>query len=108
MITLVNFPNSRAFRRSIEKKVVTWIGSQNSSLVNPRFHAILSKEGDGHEVACEVQVLKDDGLWEGRYYASGPEQAIRLALKSMRRRYGGTELWNSVSLFLPEYAYLSR
>lgn len=48
-----------------------------------QYRAVLMREGEGHEVLVEVEVVEPTRRWRGRYSAPDLSRAIGLALRSM-------------------------
>jgi hypothetical protein len=89
---------SRAVRRILERSIARWMevhqlfvqprrdgggndGSDGAS--GPQYRAVLQREGDGHFVHCQIEVLAGNQSWSGSRVGSGIQQALADCLAHM-------------------------
>lgn len=77
---------SRAVRRILERSIARWM--ELHQLTAPHYRAVLQREGDGHYVHCQIEILSGTGdeAWLGSRVGSGLQQALADCLAHMTRR----------------------
>lgn len=81
---------SRAIRRILERGLARWLALHQQFIAGqPRYRAIFQREGDGHQVHCQIEVLAGGETWVGSRMGSGIQQALQECLAHMSRVTGG-------------------
>jgi 5-carboxymethyl-2-hydroxymuconate isomerase len=55
-------------------------------VASPQYRAVLQREGDGHFVHCQIEVLAGNQSWTGSRVGSGLQQALAECLAHMTLR----------------------
>ena len=77
---------SRAVRRIIEKSIARWAqvhAAWTGEGEPPRYRAFLQREGDGHMVHCQIEIISGSRVWIGSRIGQGIQQALRDCLAHM-------------------------
>ena len=84
---------SRAVRRILERAIERWLelhGQAGSWATGgasegepPRYRAVLQREGEGHFVHCQIEVMANGEYWTGSRVGSGIQQALVECLAHM-------------------------
>ncbi len=75
---------SRAIRRILERRIAKWVEIRRRGRDDrARYRAYLQREGDGHRVYCEIQVVSASGFWQGARIGRGIQQALEECLAHM-------------------------
>jgi hypothetical protein len=85
---------SRAVRRILERSIARWMevhqleprARGEGEAAGPQYRAILQREGDGHFIHCQIEVLAGDRSWTGSRVGSGLQQALADCLAHMTLR----------------------
>lgn len=84
---------SRAVRRILERGIARWMelhqlvtGPQPEGDSAPRYRAVLQREGDGHYVHCQIEVVAGNESWTGSRVGAGIQQALADCLAHMTRK----------------------
>jgi len=72
---------SRAVRRILDKSISRWAELQ--LLSEPHYRAYLEREGEGHLVHCQIEVVADGRTWIGSRVGQGIQQALADCLAHM-------------------------
>jgi hypothetical protein len=75
---------SRAVRRILERSIARWMELHH--LTEPRYRAVLQREGEGHFVHCQIEVTGGGQAWTGSRVGSGLQQALAECLAHMTPR----------------------
>jgi hypothetical protein len=82
-------PNSRTVRSFIEKHVDAWLRGHGYDDNSSRYHVTLAREGSGHVVSCEIEVLANSEQkmerWVGSWSDLGLHQTLLKTLNHMVR-----------------------
>jgi hypothetical protein len=81
-------PNSRTVRSFVEKRVSHWLRGHGYDDSSSRYQVILDREGGGHLIFCQVEVLVEakegkQERWIGSWSAFGLHQALMKTLNHM-------------------------
>jgi hypothetical protein len=84
---------SRAIRRILERGIAQWMeghkllpGARGEGAPSPRYRAFLQREGDGHYVHCQIEVVAGGESWMGSRVGRGIQQALADCLAHMTRK----------------------
>lgn len=79
---------SRAVRRILERGITRWIEYNQLLATSPKLHyrAFLQREGDGHFVHCQIEVVAGERSWVGSRVGRGIQQALGDCLAHMTRK----------------------
>lgn len=86
---------SRALRRILERSIAAWVqshpvldggndgGGSRGTGHRPRYRAIFQREGEGHFVHCQIEVVAGGKAWVGSRVGRGIQQALSDCLAHM-------------------------
>ena len=74
---------SRALRKVIERAVARWAEVQGIAGRVSQYRAVLQREGDGHLVHCQIEVIEGPRRWIGSWVGEGIQQAALECLTHM-------------------------
>ncbi len=85
---------SRAVRRILERSIARWLELHQlvagpggeGHIPSPRYRAVLQREGDGHNIYCQIEVTAGNESWVGSRVGTGLQQALADCLAHMSRR----------------------
>ena len=81
---------SRAVRRIVDKGIARW--AELHGLRGPpsvaSYRAFLQREGDGHLVHCQIEVVAGSQAWSGSWVGQGIQQALVACLAHMSLERG--------------------
>ena len=101
-------PYTKALRRHVEKKIEEWLISKNLAFGPDQvtFRAVLTREGVGHTVECELTLASRDLWWSGYGLGRSPEDSVAKALSRMRQLNSKPRLTEKSLLtsFEPQFA----
>lgn len=87
---------SRAVRKIIERSIARWVAihAPRPEGEPPHYRAYIQREGEGHLVSCEIEVVAGRHAWSGSRMGQGLQQALSDCLAHMNAV--------SMSLVFPE------
>lgn len=87
LVTSEEVSNNRAVYRFVQKYLTRWLEKNRPDVKRESsyFDVTFTREGKGHEIACQLRLRLDQEQLTGVHYGENISEALRLALEHMTR-----------------------